>query len=99
MSHQIDFRSHGLTPVWNGYRACSEFVWKLACGKRPYLINREPVSTHIALMEEAGFEVICELKKYRDDGIKRAQLSNRWRDISDDDLNCVQAFIQARKTV
>jgi hypothetical protein len=97
MSHQIDFRSHGLTPAWNGYRACSEFVWKLVCGKRPYLINREPLATHIQLMEEAGFEIVLQLKKFREDGINRAQLSNRWKNISDDDLNCAQAFVQARK--
>jgi len=44
MSHQIDFTSHGTAERWNGYRAYSEFLWKMIAGRRPYLINREPCS-------------------------------------------------------
>ena len=28
MSHQIDFKSHGMTTRWNGYRNCSERLWR-----------------------------------------------------------------------
>src|SRR5437870_3647895 len=33
MSHQIDFRSHGMTKVWNGHWALSDGLWKLMRGR------------------------------------------------------------------
>jgi SAM-dependent methyltransferase len=98
MSHQIDFRSHGLSKKWNGYRACPESLWKKIYGKRPFLINREPCSVHLKLMEKNNFKITCLLKTIRNDGIQKVQLSPRWNNISDDDLACSGAFIQAQKT-
>lgn len=97
MSHQIDFTSHGVSRKWNGYRTYSELAWKVIVGNRPFLINRAPYSDHRGLMEANGFELLCELKKYRDDGIERRELSPRWKDITDDDLSCAGAFVQAKK--
>ena len=59
MSHQIDFTSHGVTEKWNGHRAYSDLLWKIIVGKRKYLINREPVSTHIGLMEKYDFDLFA----------------------------------------
>ena len=97
MTHQIDFRSHGLSDKWNGYRAYPEFLWKIALGKRPFLINRQPHSVHIELMKKNGFNIICDLARYRTDGIQRSDLSKNWKDISDDDLTCSGTFIQVEK--
>ena len=97
MSHQIDFGCHGMSKEWNGYRACSELHWKLILGRRPYLINREPYSTHRQLIEANGFEFLTELKAFRTDGIARARLSRRWQELDDQDLNCSGAFIVVRK--
>lgn len=97
MSHQIDFKSHGLTRRWNGFRACSEPVWKLALGRRPYMINREPGSVHLRLMQEAGFELVTHEKYFRKDGIRREELAPRWADISEEDLNCAGLYVMARK--
>lgn len=98
MSHQADFSSHGYTNIWNGFRAYPEFVWKITMGRRPYLINRQPYSVHIDLMKKNGFEITCALQNYKTDiGIDRSQLSGKWKDMSDDDLTCSGAFIQARK--
>lgn len=97
MSHQIDFKSHGITDVWNGYRAYPEMVWKLILGKRPYLINRQPCSAHEKLAIKNGFNIVFNLKNHRSDGIRRSELSSIWEDISDDDLTCSGAFIQAMK--
>ena len=55
MSHQIDFSSHGSADTWNGHWAYSEWVWKIMMGRRPYLINRQPCSTHIALLKKHGY--------------------------------------------
>jgi len=97
MSHQVDLKSHGLTRRWNGFRTCSEGIWKLASGRRPYLINRHPASVHLRLMQEAGFKLHAQMKMLRDDGIRREELAPQWSDISDEDLNCSALFIIATK--
>jgi len=97
MSHQIDFESHGLSNKWNGHRTYSELIWKVIVGRRPFLINRQPYSVHINLIKMNDFKVVRELRRYRTDGIKRSQLSPFWKNISDDDLTCSGAFIQAYK--
>lgn len=98
MSHQIDFSSHGLAGEWNGHRQYPELVWKLVEGTRPYLLNRQPYSTHRRLLEREGFEMVCELRNHvADSGLSRRQLAKRWRDMSDEDLTCAGAFVQARR--
>src|SRR5262249_8858123 len=97
MSHQIDFASHGLSTKWNGYRAYPELLWKLILGRRPFLINREPVSTHVELTRRAGFRIARDMRRRRSDGLDRRQLSVRWHTISDDDLTCCGAFLQSKK--
>jgi hypothetical protein len=96
MSHQIDFTAHGLSEQWNGYRAYPELMWKAVVGKRPFLINRAPCSVHRAALDRFGFELTCFLQNYRSDGIPRTKLAKSWRDMSDDDLNCAGAYVQAR---
>ena len=97
ISHQIDFRSHNLTPEWNGHRSIPDWLWTIMVGRRDYLINREPWSVHKRLIEDSGFEITCVLQQYRQDGIPRSRLAARWRDITDDDLACSEVFVQARK--
>ena len=97
MSHEIDFRSHGTAKDWNGHWAYSDFVWKLIKGKRPYLINRQPLSTHINLLEKFGFEVVCDMKTKDSSGIERKVLASRFKNMFDDDLTTSTAFIQAVK--
>ena len=97
MSHQIDFKSHQLSKRWNGYRTCSEGMWTLTVGRRPFLINRQPASVHLRLLQEAGFTVIRQDKHVRDDGIGRSELAPRWAGISDEDLNCSGLYVIARK--
>jgi hypothetical protein len=97
MSHQIDLKSHGLTRSWNGFRACSEGVWNLAFGRRPYMINRHPASDHLRLMLEAGFELTGHYRLQRSDGIRREELSPRWSAISDEDLATAALYVVATK--
>lgn len=97
MSHQIDFKSHGLSTRWNGYRTCSDRLWEITLGKRPFMINRQPASAHLRLLEEAGFRVVTHQKFMRKDGIRREELAPRWSDISDEDLNCSGMYVIATK--
>jgi hypothetical protein len=97
MSHQIDFRSHGVSTEWNGHRKYSEFTWTMLRGRRPFFINREPCSVHLSLIQRAGFEIDCAWKNTRTDGIRREQLSRHWASLTDDDLMCSGLFVQAHK--
>jgi hypothetical protein len=97
MSHQIDFSSIGLSETWNGHRAYSEMYWRLVTGRRPFFINREPPSVHTRLMIENDFEVVCDLRNDRADGLTKADASPRWKNMTDEDFRCSGAFIQAKK--
>jgi hypothetical protein len=98
MSHQIGLGSFGLTRTWNGHRAYPDLLWKMASGRRPYFVNRAPHSEHIRLIEQQGFEILCDMKlAVTEGGVERHRLAASWKHISDEDLSCHTAFIQARK--
>jgi len=96
MSHEIDFRAHGLTRAWNGHWEYPELAWRLIVGNKRYLINREPCTGHVARLRSRGFEVTCEKRQRRDDGIPRARLAKRWQGMSDEDLVTATAVLQAQ---
>jgi len=97
MSHQIDFGCHGLAKKWNGHWAYSDLVWKLVKGKRAYLLNREPYSTHKRLLESSGFEIVCEVKTLDHSGLAKEQLSSRFRRMSQEDMTTRTVHILVRK--
>ena len=97
MSHQIDFRCHGTAAKWNGHWTYSDLVWRLIRGNRPYLLNRQPYSTHINLMKDAGFTVVCERRVKSPWEFDKKALARRFRDMSEDDLTTSGAFVQAVK--
>ena len=98
MSHQIDYGSFNTAPAWNGHWGYYDAMWRLVAGRRPYLINRAPHSTHVELMRSNGLEIVCELtREPLEQGIGRSELSRRWRHLTDEDLACRAAFVQARK--
>lgn len=98
-SHVIDFRCHHTATQWNGHWAFSDVLWRLIQGKRAYLINREPYSTHMRLLDKHKFRAVCD-RPFRDaSGIERSQLAPRFQTLSDDDLTTWSAFIQTVKTV
>jgi len=78
-SHVIDFGSHGLSPFWNGQRAYSDWEWHLVRGRREFLLNREPLSTHLTCAERANFEVLLSKPEYDSCGLNIQDLSQRFR--------------------
>jgi len=96
MSHQIDFKSHGITDQWNGHWACSNFAWKLLRGRRPFLLNREPHSAHVALLKKEGFRIEHEQRAPLKSNLMRTALAPRFALITDDDLHTSGSFIVAR---
>jgi len=97
ISHQIDFKCHGTADEWNGHWAYSDFMWKMIRGKRPYFLNREPHSTHISILKEEGYKVVCDKKVKSKSNLTQDDLALRFESISDDDLTTSGAFIQAVK--
>jgi hypothetical protein len=96
-SHQIGFVSHGLTPEWNGHWTISDSVWKAIRGRRPYLLNREPASTHLRLVRESGLEIVAKARVQLPSDVPRERLARRFRDMSDEDLTTKAIFVQAVK--
>lgn len=95
-SHQIDLRSHGTSDRWwNGHWEYPPRLWAFLRGARPSLINREPVSTHVQRLTDAGFRILTDRRTRRDDGIPRDRLAPPFRRLSDDDLATSAIFIQA----
>ena len=97
ISHAIDFKAHQFDDRWNGHYTWSEFKWRLLRGGRPYLINREPLPTHIELIERNGFEVRLIRKVQLESAISRNELTKRFRRLSDDDLTTAAAYVVASK--
>lgn len=96
MVHTIDYRCHGLASRWNGHWTYSDLAWKAIRGRRPYLINREPHSTHRRLLERHGFALASEIAVPEPSAIARRELAGRFRDLSDADLTTSVAHVVAR---
>ncbi|WP_148257372.1 hypothetical protein [Treponema primitia] len=100
-SHEIDFKSHGETYEWNGHWAISNKKWKKIRGARPYLINREPLSTHLEFLKRNKFIILekeCHsATQYGRPTIKRSKLSDRFLNMSDEDYDTSSCFILAKK--
>lgn len=99
VSHQIDFKSHGITKEWNGHWRYTNFTWKIIQGSRPYSLNRQPHSVHIKLLEKNNFRILCDVKTENVEGMRREHLAAEFCGISNDDLACSGSFIQAVKVV
>jgi SAM-dependent methyltransferase len=98
MSHEIDFKSHGWASQWNGHWSYSDTMWKLIRGRDSWFINRVPASAHLELLEQEGYRVIRFDRESRPNQFKRHQLSKRFQQIPNIDLETSEAFLQATKT-
>lgn len=97
ISHTIDFKSHGTASEWNGHWMYSDFMWKIIRGKRPYLLNREPHSTHIEMLNKEGFEILADITVETKSNLQKENLNPKFKYFSDKDLITSGTFIQAIK--
>ena len=95
MSHQIDFTSHGTAQEWNGHWTIPDFTWKIMRGRRPYMLNRQPHSTHLNFIQSNHFEVSCDNRLNKPSTIRRENLAPGFIFLSDEDMSISGAFIQA----
>jgi hypothetical protein len=94
MSHSIDFWCHGLTRAWNGHWMLGDLTWRVVRGTRRYLINRQPLSTHVDLLRKYGFETVCIERRRGEQGTFRP--AKRFRALDAEDVSTRGAFVQAR---
>lgn len=99
-SHVIDFRSHGRSPSWNGHWAYTDWQWRLVRGKREFLLNREPLSTHVALAKKVGFELLLIERNQAPNGLEISALAPRFRrmDVADIQTSGVLLILQKTKS-
>jgi SAM-dependent methyltransferase len=95
MSHQIDFKCHGKANSWNGHWTYTDIVWRIMVGRRLYLLNRQPHSVHVELIERSGFRILDDTVFRSVCDLRREQLAPRFRELSNDDLTTSGAFIVA----
>ena len=96
MSHQIDYKSHGLAADWNGHWTYSNFIWKLINGNRTYLINRFPHSYHKSLLKKLGFNFLMEKSIKRDSNYALKDM-NVDCNLTEDDVTTSGSFIIVQK--
>jgi SAM-dependent methyltransferase len=97
ISHEIDFRSHDYARAWNGHWTYPEAAWALIRGRRRFAINREPLSTHLRLIEGVGFRIVNVKRLVSESTIPQRRLAARFRSLSEEDLTTRTALIQAVK--
>jgi hypothetical protein len=97
VSHSIDFTSHNITRSWNGHWTLNDPAWRIVRGTRPYFINREPLSRHLALLSKNGFAVM-HVEKQQNSAAEPLQLARRFRAMHHDDVSTRGVFVQARAT-
>lgn len=95
MLHQIDFKAHGTSKTWDGYRSYSTRLWTLIRGKRPYLINRWPASWHVRAMQEAGFKIVNDQPAHLEPTAKKYAGINAG--MNENDQNISGLFVIAQK--
>lgn len=95
VSHQIDFRSHGTSPTWDGYRAYSELAWKIVRGRRTYLINRVPDSGHVDALRRHGFRIVHHVPAFATPTVEPHRYARRFRSLTPESRATAGLFVQA----
>ena len=96
-SHTIDLRSHNLVRSWDGHWAIPPFWWRLIYGRREYLLNRLPVSSHEQAHEMHGLEIRYALRRTMEPVITPEKLASSHRWLSDEDRQTAGVYLLARK--
>ena len=98
MSHSIDLKSMGSSDRWDGHWSYSDLEWKIVKGRKNYLINREPHSTHIRYVNENGFRLVCDKKTVIAPTLDPGKdIARKFKSLSGEDRSTSGTFLQAIK--
>lgn len=98
MSHQINHDSHGMSHHWNGHWAYPDWLWRIALGHKPFLINRLPYGAHLAMVERTGMQVLTAMTNHRSDGLPADSLAPRFRSLGVDASIAGSVLVAVRST-
>jgi len=96
-SHATGLGANDFAPMWNGHWAYSDREWRLVRGRREYMLNREPLSTHLRLAASAGFDILHAEPQYSHRGLARQAIARRFRSLQPDDLAACGVMLILRK--
>jgi SAM-dependent methyltransferase len=96
-SHATGLGANDLSPYWNGHWAYSEGEWRVARGRREYFLNREPLSVHLRLAREAGFEVLQADAQRDTTGLQSDELASPFTQLDDEDRHASGVMLVLRK--
>lgn len=97
ISHQVDFKAHEMTDDWNGHFFINEKVWKFLLKGRKYPINRLPLSVHLNVLNDLGFNITNLIPVTRDNSNGGKKTKVNGVTFEDRDLITSSALIQAVK--
>ena len=86
-----------LQKKWNGHWAYSDFIWNFIRGRRHYLLNREPFSTHVKLLKKNKFKIINIKRINNFNGLNKVNLNKKFNFLTDEDLCTSSVLIQCIK--
>jgi SAM-dependent methyltransferase len=96
-SHVIDFSAHQLSPFWNGHWAYSDMQWRVVRGRREFLLNREPLSSHLAYAKTTGFRVLAIDMLRGVNGLNRRNLRHPFQRLDGEDIETRGAMLVLQK--
>lgn len=97
MSHVVDFRSHHITPGWDGHLQYPDRVWRVVRGRRPYLLNRCAPDQHLRELVAANFDVLEVVRKLQEPTVPAGKLAREFQCWSDLDRRTSSFHVVARR--
>jgi len=92
-SHQIDFKHHKTSFIWNGHWLYTDRQFEIMRGKEPFLINRMPVSSHQRLVASSGCYIKYAEKVELPSSISLSDCKITSVNLEPDDLICSGVYI------
>jgi SAM-dependent methyltransferase len=96
-SHSTGLGANNYSPFWNGHWAYTDLEWRLARGRRECLLNRQPLSTHLRLARNAGFDVVYVDAQREHGGLTVDALASPFRHLAAEDLLACGVMFILRK--
>jgi hypothetical protein len=95
--HFIALSAWHFSPYWNGHWAYSELEWRLVRGRREFTLNRKPLSGHLRIANEAGFENLAMNLMRGTDGLPLTALAPAFREMDSVDAGTRGALVVMRR--
>jgi hypothetical protein len=96
-SHSTGLGAINFSPFWNGHWAYTDLEWRLVRGRREFLLNRQPLSTHLQLAGRVGFDVLHVDAQYDHGGLPVNALRSPFKEFAPEDLFARGAMFILRK--